>query len=270
MDRAFAAKLLDIALARGADEAEVYTKASRNLGIEVKDQKVETLESSMTAAYGIRVIKNKQPGFSYSTDPGEMSSVADAALSVARYAGPDENLGLPLPLRAGEVRIFDTRIASITVDEAIEHVMLMERSALHTDGRIRKIRKTAGSFGTSDTCIVNSKGINECYSATGCSAHITVVAEEGAESQMGWDYEGSRFLDETAFGRVGTNAAKKALYLLGAKRIAPIKGFILLESSVAAEFLGILASSLSSEAVQKGKSMLAGKKGEQVMSPLLN
>ncbi len=270
MDRTFALKLLDLALAHGADEAEVYIKASKNLGIEVKGREIETLESSMTAGYGVRVIKNKQLGFSYSTDPAEMSRVVDAALSVACFAAPDENLGFPSPLQSGEVDIFDIRIASISEDEAIEHVMRIEKAALDADKRIKKIRKAAGHFGTSDTRIVNSRGVDAFYSATGCSAHITVVAEEGAESQMGYDYEGSRFLDEAAFGRVGSNAAKNALQLLGAKKIAPIKGFILLDSSVAVEFLDILASALSSESVQKGKSMLAEKKGEQVLSPLLN
>jgi len=270
LDRDFAAKVLSLSLAQGADEAEVYIKASKNLGIEVKSQEIETLESSMTAGYGVRVIKNRQLGFSYSTDPADMSRVVAAALSVASYAEPDENLALPLPLQAGKVDIFDRRIASITGDEAIEHVLRLEKAALEADVRIKKIRKAGGSFGTSDTCIVNSRGIDACYSATGCSAHITVVAEDGAESQMGYDYQGSRFLDESAFGRVGSNAAKNALRLLGAKKIPPVKGFILLDSSVAAEFLGILAFALSSESVQKGKSMLAGKKGEQVMSPLLN
>lgn len=270
LDRDFAAKAMKLALARGADEAEVYAKTSKNLGIEVKNQKIETLESSLTAAYGIRVIKNRQPGFSYSTDPGRMSDVVDAALSIAGYAGPDKDLGLPLPLKAGEVRIFDERIASITQDEAVAHVMLLERTALETDRRISKIRKSSGGFGTGYTCIVNSKGIDAGYSATGYSAQITIVARDGTESQMGWDYEGSRVLDEKSFARVGANAAKRALQLLGARKINPAKGFILLDNSVVVEFLGILASSLSSDSVQKGKSMFAGKKGEGVVSPLLS
>ncbi|MBF0506694.1 MAG: TldD/PmbA family protein [Nitrospirae bacterium] len=270
MDKSFAAKVLELAIAKGADEAEVYIRESKNLGIEIKDLKIETLESSVTAGYGIRVIKDKQPGFSYSTDPGNISHVVDTALEVARYAERDENLGFPLPLPSGDVSVFDRRIDSIDEQDAIELVMLVEKSALDADRRIRKIRKAAGSFGTSDTRIVNSKGVDACYSASGCSAHITVIAEEGSESQMGWDYEGSRFLDDVKFGRVGANAAKRALQLLGAKKIAPLKGSILLDSSVASEFLGIFASALSSESVQKGKSMLAGKKEEQVLSPLLN
>src|SRR5208337_2309949 len=147
MDSVFAAKLLALSLAQGADEAEVYIKASKNLGIEVKGQEIETLESSMTAGYGVRVIKNKQLGFSYSTDPAQMSSVADAALSVSGYAEPDDNLGFALPLQASGVDIFDRRIASITGDEAIEHVMRIEKAALDADGRIKKIRKAAGDFG---------------------------------------------------------------------------------------------------------------------------
>jgi len=270
MDMAFASKMVDLALSRGADEAEVYARRSRNLGIEIKDQKLDALESSVTAGYGIRVIKDKQPGFSYSTNPDDMSRVVNIALSVARYAERDENLGLPLSLIPGKVSVFDERIAALTESDAADCVMLLEKSALDTDRRINKIRKAAGSFGTSDTCIVNSKGIRAFYSSSGCSAHITVIAEQGPESQTGWDYEGSRFFNEVNFKRVGVNAAKKALQLLGAKKIRPMKGFILLDSSVASEFLGIFASALSSESVQKGKSMLAGKKGEQVLSPLLN
>ncbi|MBF0558896.1 MAG: TldD/PmbA family protein, partial [Nitrospirae bacterium] len=270
MDLDFAAKAMKLALAQGADEAEVYTRSSKSLGIEVKNQKVETLESSLTAAYGIRLIKDKRPGFSYSTDPARTAKVVDEALAVAHYAEPDENIGFPSPLKAQEVRTLDARIAAITLDEAIDRVMLIEKAALDTDRRITKIRKSSGSFGTGDTCVVNSKGIEACYAASGYSAQITVVAEDGAESQMGWDYEGSRLFDPDAFSRVGANAAKRALQLLGARKINPVKGFILLDNSVATEFLGILASSLSSDAVQKGKSMLARKIGESVISPHLN
>jgi PmbA protein len=270
MDRDFARKLLDLAMVKGADEGEVYTRGSRNLGIDVKDQKVDTLESSVTSGYGIRVIKNGRLGFSYSTNPRDMRRVADAALDVALHAEPDKHLGFPSPLQSESVRIFDRHIASISNDEALEHVMLIEKSALDVDKRIRKIRKASGTFDTSDICIVNSKGIDACYSSTSCSAGITVVAEDGSDSQMGWDYEGSRFLGDVAFPRVGTNAAKRALQLLGAKKISSAEGFVIIENSIASEFLGMFASAFSSESVQKGKSMLAGKKEEQVISPMIN
>jgi PmbA protein len=96
------------------------------------------------------------------------------------------------------------------------------------------------------------------------------IAEEGSESQLGWDYQGSRFLKDVSFEEVGRTAARRAAQLLGARKITSIKGFVLLDNSVSTEFLGILSSALSSESVQKKKSMLAGKKGDVVISDRLN
>ncbi|MEW6118002.1 MAG: TldD/PmbA family protein [Nitrospirota bacterium] len=270
MERAFALKLMELALRKGADEAEVYAKRSKSLGIEVKGQKIDTLESSTTVGYCIRVIKAKRLGFSYSTDPDEMDRVAEAAVEAAEYTEPDESLGLPSHGKPSEVAIFDTAISSLPEQDAIDRVMLIEKTAFDEDRRIRRVRKAAGYFGASDTYIVNSKGVDIHYASTGCSAQITVIAEEDGESQMGWDYEGSRFLQDLSFERVGRKGARRALQLLGAKKITPLRGFVLLDNSIASEFLGIFATAISSESVQKKKSMLAGKKGAQVASAGIN
>lgn len=274
MNTEFAIKLINIAIKKGADKAEVYVKVSKSLGIEVKEQKLDTLESSMTMGYCIRVFKNNRLGFSYSTNPDEMDTVAENAIEAAKYSEPDDYLDIPtlLPptLINGGVKIFDNAIASISGEDAINHTLLIESSAFNEDNRIKKIRKASGSFSTNNTYIVNSHGINAHYQSTGCSAQIMAIAEEGSESQLGWDYQGSRFLKDISFEQVGRNAARRAIQLLGARKINSIKGFVLLDNSVSTEFLGILSSALSSESVQKKKSVLAGKKGEQVISSRLN
>jgi PmbA protein len=274
MNTEFAIKLMEIVLKKGADKAEVYVKISKSLGIEVKEQKIDTLESSMTMGYCIRVVKDNRLGFSYSTNPDEIDIVAENAIEAAKYSEPDEYLELPSAIQPSVVTpqplIFDNDIASLSEDEAINRTLLIERSAFNEDNRIKKIRKASGSFSTSNTYIVNSHGINAHYQSTGCSAQIMAIAEEGSESQLGWDYQGSRFLKDVSFEDVGRNAARRAAQLLGACKINPIKGFVLLDNSVSTEFLGILSSALSSESVQKKKSMLADKKGKQVLSDRLN
>ncbi|MDI6801539.1 MAG: TldD/PmbA family protein [Thermodesulfovibrionales bacterium] len=270
INREFAARLIEIATSKGADEAEVYASASKNLTIEVKEQKIDTIESSMTTGYCIRVIKNNRLGFSYSTDLSEIEAVAEKALEAAKYSEPDDYLILPSKAVPSKVEIFDNDVASLPENEIIQRVMLIESSAYNVDKRIKKIRKASGSFGVNDTYILNSRDVNVYYSSTSCSAYITVVAEDDNENQMGWDYEGSRFLKNISFEQVGKNAAKKAIQLLGAKKITPVKGFIVLDNSVASEFLEILSSALSSEAVQKKKSMLAGKTGELVACERIN
>ncbi len=288
MNTEFAQRLVEIAIKKGADEAETYVKTSKNLNIEVRDQKIDTLESSATIGYSVRIIKDSRLGFSYSTDPAEIKAIAEKAIESSRYSEPDEYLGLPTPPSPpltkggregvvslekggnGRVKIFDNEIASISEDTAMDLTFLIEISALKQDKRIKKIRKASGSFSTNNTFIVNSKGVNVHYTSTACSARIMAVAEENGDSQMGWDYQGGRFLNEVLFQSVGINAAMRALQLLGAKKITPVKGFVLLSNAVSSEFLGMLQAALSAESVQKKKSMFAGKVGETVISNKIN
>ena len=274
MDNEFAEKLIGIALKKGADEAEVYMKSVKNLGIEVKDMAIDTLESSVTQGYCIRVIKDTRLGFSYSNDQSEFEMVAEKAIETSKYTEPDEYLGLPsfypVPTDNTAIEIYDRNIALLSENDAINNTMLIEDAARKEDPRVRKVRKAAGNFSTSQTYILNSHGVKAHYSSTACAAHILTVAEDNNESQMGWDYSGGRFLNEISFEQVGRNAAKRAVQLLGARKISPVRGFVILDNSVTSDFLGILSSALSSESVQKKKSMLAGKKGELVLSHKLN
>ena len=269
-DTGFADQLLQISLCEGADEAEVYVRISKHLSVEVRNLRIDTLERSNSIGYSVRVFKDKRLGFSYSTDPSDIHAVARNAVEASRFTEPDEYNGLPAQSAGSGVIVYDESVASLREKDAIEMVLSMENAAMSKDSRINKTRNASGSFGSGITRIVNSRGADLEFASTSCSASIMAVAEQNGESQMGWEYQGSRFLKDISFGEVGGNASSRAVQVLGAKRIASTKGFVLLDPSVAAEFLGILSSALSSEAVQKKKSMLAGKIGEVVISKRLN
>jgi PmbA protein len=269
-EKGFAEDIIHCAIMKGADEAEVYIKASKNLSVEIKDQKIDALESSNSIGYSLRILKDRRLGFSYSTDRGEISSVVDKAVDSAKWVDTDEYLELPVPSEAGKVEIFDPEISSIKEEEAVRKVSILEKTAYETDTRVKNIRKARGSFSQTDTVILNSKGVDSQYGSTTCMAQIMVLAEEGNDNQMGWYLSGSRFLNEVSFEEVGRNAARRALQLLGSKRMNSQKTHIVLDNLVATEFMEIFASLLSSENVQKGKSLLSGKLGEKVISQKIN
>ncbi|HLA00535.1 MAG TPA: TldD/PmbA family protein, partial [Thermodesulfovibrionales bacterium] len=270
VDREFAGKLIQLALDRGADEAEAFIRSSKDLSIEIKDQQIDALESSLTVGYSLRVMKDKRLGFSYSTDREAFSSVVEKAVEAARWVDRDEYLELPEPSDSASVEIFDPEISSTSEGEAVKKVSLLEQAAYNEDKRIRNIRTARGSFRNSETIIMNSKGVDRQYSSTTCTAQIMAKAEDGRDSQMGWYFMGSRFLNEVSFEDVGKYAARRAVQLLGSKRMYARKTPVILDNLVAVEFMGIFASSLSSESVQKGKSLLSGKKGKKVISPKIN
>jgi len=270
----FASNLLVSALKSGAEQAEVYLKSSGNLSLEVKNQEIDAVESSLSFGYSLRVIKDGRLGFSYSTSKDESGSVIKNALEAARWADKDEFLGLPLvQAQATEPRgleIFDKESCDIKEGAVVKRVLKIEKAARDFDKRIKKARKVLGTFGKGEIFILNSKGINASYPFTKFTAQVMTIAEENNESQMGWDFNGSRFLNDISFEDVGKNAAKRAVQLLGAKRINTIKAPIILDNSVASEFLGIFASSFSAESAQKGRSLLRGKTGQHVISGKIN
>lgn len=265
-ERGLAEDLINLALKKGADGAEVYIKSSKNLSIEIKDQKIDALESSLSFGYSLRVIKDKRLGFCYSTDRDNIESVVSNAVEAAGWVDRDEYLELPEASDPGSMEIFDPRISSIGEVEAIKKVSLLEKAAYEEDKRVRNIRKARGSFLKADIIIMNSKGVDRQYSSTTCTAQIMVMAENGIDSQMGWYFTGSRFLDEVSFEDVGRNAARRAVQLLGSRRMNAQKTPVILDNLVSVEFMGIFASSLSSENVQKGKSLLSGRLGKKVIS----
>lgn len=269
-DREFVKDIISLAIKKGADEAEVYVKSAKTLSTEIKDQKIDALESSLSFGYSLRVIRDKRLGFSYATDRDSIRSVVDNAVEAARWTDKDEYLELPQPHSPHSVDIFDPKISSIGEEEVTKKVSLLEKAAYETDGRIKNIRKARGSFSKADILIMNSRGVDSQYPSTSCAAQIMTVAEDGANSQMGWYFAGSRFLDEVSFEEVGQNAARRALQLLDSRKMNTQKAHVILDNLVAAEFIEVFASSLSSENVQKGKSLLSGKLGKKVVSSRIN
>lgn len=270
IDRNLAFRLIEGARKKGADQAEVYIKSSRVLSAEVKEQKVEALEYAIDFGYALRVIRDMRLGFSYSRDMNDADSVIERALEASRWVERDEFLDFSGASGHREVAVFDQAIASAGEEDAIGRALATEKAARDFDKRVAKVRKASASFSDKDLLIVNSKGLDKSCSSTSCSSQIMVVAEDGGDSQMGWEFEGSRSLSDVSFEEVGKGAAKRALALLGAKKINSVKTKVILDSAVAVEFLGIFASLLSSEQVQKGKSLLAKKLNQQVLGPIVD
>ncbi len=270
IDRGFAEEVVSKAIKSGADQAEVFMRSSKSLSVEIKEQAVDSLKSSASIGYSLRVIKDGRLGFSYATDAGDRDSIITKAIDAARFSDPDNFLDLPEAGMPAAVSVLDPQLQATDEEEAIKAVMLMERSVYGADPRIKKVRKASGSFTSSGTVIANSKGVKVYYESTACSAQVTAIAEENGESQAGWDYDAGCFLKDISFEGVGMGAARRAALLLGSRKMEGTKGNVIIDNAVTAEFLGIFASSLSAEAVQKGKSLLAGRLGSKVISAGIN
>ncbi len=273
MDRSIAEKVLAHASSLALDGAEVFLRSARATSVEVKEQQVDAFERAADIGAGLRVMAGGRTGFAFTTDLSDkaLRDLAEAAATNAKNTEPDPHQVLPgrsaTPYQP--VVIHDPAIPALSEREQIALAMALERAAFDTDHRVKRIRKASVSFAESETLVMNSRGASSSWKSTSGSASIEAVAEEKGESQAGWDYDVRRFFRDLHVEEVGRRAARKALNLLGARSIVSVKAPVVLENSVAEEFLSILASGFSAENVQKRKSLLAGKDGKRIVSPLI-
>lgn len=258
---------------KGLKEFDIYINSSSSLSIESKGGKVDSFEASKVTGASLRVFNSGRQGFSYCTEfsnDGIRRMVDEAALS-SRHTTPDEFRILPEAAASiPSISVYDAGMKDVPEEEKIERAMAIESAALSFDKRMKRVRKADYSETEYESLIFSSRGMDVSHRGTYCSASVSALAEEGAESEMGGDYDFSRFYDGLDVELVGRRAAENAVMLLGGKRIKTVKCPVVFENSVSSDFLGVLASSFIADSVQKGKSLLAGKVGMAIASPILD
>lgn len=279
-------ELIDQALAilkkKVIDGYEIYLEESSHFEVESKEEKVDTLEASQSWGMALRILNQGRIGFSYTTSPYGFASKSmkeglertiEDAIASAEVTSPDPCFDFapvlrdPLPI----LPIFDETIRKVPEKRKIEKAKLLEEAVRSTDReRIKRVRKASYQEAISRTTLINSNGLNSSYEMTLTSVSVMAVAEESGESEVGWDFDFSHFIEDLDVERVGKAAGEKALERLGGRRIPSGAYPVLLDNHVASEFLSLLAHSFLAEQVEKGKSALKGKRGERFFSPLLS
>jgi PmbA protein len=277
-------RALDCLRRSAVDGYEIYIDEATHFGVESKDGKVDTFEASHSWGMAVRVLLHQKMGFSYFTSSQPFPSGSQQAANVlertieeaqasARVSSPDPAFdfspGLQKPLPT--LPIFDESVEKVSEKEKIEKAKRLEEAARSSDPhKIKKVRKASYQEGISHTTLCNSNGLHVSYSSTLCSISVTAVAEEAGQSEIGWDFDECRFLEDLDIKRVGESAGKRALESLGGRKIPSGDYPVILRNDVASEFLSLLAHAFLADQVQKGKSPLKDKLGKKFFSPLVS
>jgi PmbA protein len=274
-----AGELLDLASklvdrARGSEAIEAFVTHERNFSVKAYSGEVETLSSSEPRGAGVRLIQSGRAGFAYTTDLSAtgLRTLVGLARENARHATPDEAVALadsPTSPPAEIPGLYDRGQESITPDDKVEFATELDNM---TRGAHKKIRSVEESlYGDSDTevAIATSTGISGLYRRTDAWCYSVAIAADGEDTQVGFEFDVQRGLVGLDPENVAARAAAKAAGVLGARKIQSARMPVVFDPYTAGQFLGVLAAALTGEAVQKGRSLFAGKLGEAVAAPLL-
>ncbi|MBF0456268.1 MAG: TldD/PmbA family protein [Nitrospirae bacterium] len=274
-DKELINKILDYLTSSKNLMGEVYYSSAKSITAEAKAGTVDALERAEASGLSIRVLDCKRHGFSYTNDISKWREAVDMAAATAACTEEDENWSFlsPSPHNAGPgVSIYDFAAAAMKEADIVDMAIAVEGTALSVDDRVKRVRKASASVSSGEVYIANTAGLSGGYRFTSCSVSAMVMAEGSGDSQIGWEYEYDRMLTAVSPERVGRGAAARALELLNARTFSKsVRIPVIIENSVAADFLSLIASSLSSENVQKGKSILSGNHiSEKIVSEKIN
>jgi PmbA protein len=263
---------LQCARTQGVKDVEVYAERSTSRRIKVYKQEVEQLTAAERRGVGVRVFRDGAVGHAYASDvsPASLDEIVRRAADNAAVSDSDEFAALPQP--AGEpadVHPYDERLAAATDDQRIELALAVEAAALAADPRIKTVEDTMYADGEGEVFLGSSAGVRGSFRANQCYCFAYALADQDGQVETGYSYSVGRALEELDADLCGREAAERAVRLLGAKPCPSMKGLVLLDPFVAAAFFGVLSSALTADAVQKGRSLFAGREGQKVAGELL-
>lgn len=234
-----------------ADEWELFFTRSKSKSSSIEKGKIKNISQSEDENFAVRVIVGGKVGFASTTYSQKLVEACEHAIKLSGISG--ENLeGLPQGKATDVEGIFDKRardVDSSWIQESVES-MIDACEVNPAQGKVEVSQKELG--------IINSSGTDLNGIGTGCGAFLEAVVEDSSGFEMGQ----SRQMD-IDFERVGKEASDLASNSLRAEKMGKVTTDVVLSPVAISQLLFFtLFPAFSAENVAKGRSMLAGRTGE--------
>lgn len=260
-----------VARAKAGEQVEAYVARNRETTARARNREVETLEQATTGGVGVRVVVDGKQGFAYvgSLVADAVAGALDEARDNAIHATPDDANGLPEPdgVAPAFSSAIDDELVNLTAARKVELALELEAALLSVDPRVQSasLAQFADSFG--EKAIVSTAGVRIYDQATSCQVVAEALAVDGTDRFEAYAFDAGRRLADLDVAGTGRLAAERAAAMIGSKKPDSRRATIVLDPWMAAQVLGVIGSTLTGEAVIKGRSLFADRVGDAVAAP---
>lgn len=261
-----------VANARNSEQVEVFVQDATHAQIDVFAGEVESLTSARTRGLGVRLVFDGKMGYAYTAELSakSLANVVEEARQNATASSRDEANVLPEPSRqANEVDVFDAEASAVPVARKVEIALELEARILKGSDQIRTVRSCRYKDAVAHFALASTTGIAAAWSQSHCSCNGIAVAGEGKDSQTGFGLSIARHPEKLDIDHAARTAVERSVRLLGAKKVPTTKVPAVFDPQAAIAILGVLGIASSADAIIKGRSLFAGKIGEQIGSDLV-
>lgn len=270
---AYGRKAVNLAIKRGAEEAEAYLSMSSGSSIDIERGQIVRSIKRSDQGLGIRIIYGKAIGFSYTntlTDKNIEDS-ATKAFRAARASRPDKNwVNLPSAGYYSKTRgIYDKKILDLSSDDLVKLASDMLTAARDYDQRILAVD---GGVATSlfSNVVVNSHGIEVSDVGTAVACSMETIARDADDvTPACHEFNAERVynIDPVA---VGVEAARQAVSSLGPKKVkSDVCPVIFTQVAFGSLLYHTVLNAVKADFIQRERSAFKDKIGEEVASEVV-
>ena len=259
--------------ARDHEAVEVVVGRSRHTEVRAYNADVESLSSAEGMGVGIRVVLGDRQGFAYAAtfDDDALAETLVEARDNAGFATPDPHVGLAEPDGAAvpDLDLFRPSLLDVPTERKVSLALELEAAVKGADDRISGVESAEFVDAMGESCVASTTGIRSESASTACYVAVSCLAEADGLTQTGFGFSVGRELDDIVVTDASDDAVMRSTRLLGSTKPASTRTTVVLDPYVTAMVIGIIGSTLSGEAVLKGRSPFADRLGDEVGSPMV-
>jgi len=273
IDHALGARVLDRALVRGGDYADLFFERRVSGSMAMEDGRLKDVSRSIDMGVGVRVLKGDATGYAYSEDltVEGLLRAAEAAASIASGGGGTS--AAPFQRVVGR-ELYDVDTLAVDADALTKHELLTRahQAAAGYDARVGRVNVSMVDA-LREILVVTSDGRYATDRQPMLRFNVSVVAEDAESRQSGGSGGGGRvglaYFETSSPESIAEEAARIAVLALGAVEapagqfpvvLGPGDSGILLHEAV--------GHGLEADFNRKKTSNYSDQVGQQVASPL--
>ena len=263
----FAKRAKEYAAKIGCESSELYYASGESFEVNANAGEIDRYSVSREAGVSVRVSLNGKEGYAYTERIDEPEKLVDHAVDNARCIESDDDHPMQTKQSYREVTRADSALKTKTESERIALAKRLEEVCLSLDPRVKRVVYCTVGYDSGAVVMENSLGLYAERSTNSSYLYVMPTVEDGLELQTGFAFRmGADAADAEGCAK---EAVEDALGKLGASPVDSGCYRVLLKPFAMGDLLSAFSSMFSADEAQKGCSLLAGKEGQTIASPLI-
>lgn len=264
--------LFEKAKIAGFDECEIYFSDGESISIFVYEGEVEKYNLAKSFGLSFRGKINNKMGYSYTEilDEAAIDMLINSAKNSANLIENDDETFIYVGDKTySEVKTYSKELENIDPGKMIDLALDLEKEAKNYSEKVVNINGCKISYSSSNYGIYNTKGLELNNKGNILTSYVVPVVQDESGKNDGVGYVVASSLDEVKPRQMVAQGVEEALSKLGGKSITSGNYKTIIYNEAMVQLLETFASTFSGDAAQKGLSLLKGKEGQMIASPIV-